>query len=237
MLSTAFYAGPRLGELRDLPWRNVDFDGSMLRIESGFSRGHAIDAEGQARAVDAARAILAQRLAALATRDRFTADADYVFSTDLGERVGEKRIRQVFYAALGRAGLGHRRDDVDPRGNPQLPIRLHDLRHSWCTWAVNVWPLTKVQAYAGHRDVKTTQRYVHHQTKTEDADPAARIWTRRFPDRRAAQLTHGSQWLHVSDAARTDPGHAVGVAARRATSRSHSESGGFPHQHHDASAV
>ena len=24
-LSMAFYAGPRLGELRDLPWRNVDF--------------------------------------------------------------------------------------------------------------------------------------------------------------------------------------------------------------------
>ena len=84
--------------------------------------------------------------------------------------MGEKRIRRVFYAALGRAGLGHRREDVDPRGNPQLPIRLHDLRHSWCTWAVNVWPLTKVQAYAGHRDVKTTQRYVHHQTKTQDAD-------------------------------------------------------------------
>jgi hypothetical protein len=35
---------------------------------------------------------------------------------------------------------------------------------------VNVWPLTKVQAYAGHRDVKTTQRYVHLQTKAHDAD-------------------------------------------------------------------
>jgi integrase len=114
--------------------------------------------------------ILSQRLAALAMCERFTGDADYVFCTAFGERLGEKRIRKVFYAALGRAGLGHRRDAVDPRGNPQLPIRLHDLRHSWCTWAVNVWPLTRVQAYAGHRDVKTTQRYVHHQTKAQDAD-------------------------------------------------------------------
>ena len=170
LLSTAFYAGPRLGELRDLPWRNVDFDGSMLRIESGFSEGTRSTPKGRRARSTPLVPILAQRLAALATRDRFTADADYVFSTELGERVGEKRIRRVFYAALARAGLGHRRDEVDPRGNQQLPIRLHDLRHSWCTWAVNVWPLTKVQAYAGHRDVKTTQRYVHHQTKTEDAD-------------------------------------------------------------------
>jgi integrase len=36
--------------------------------------------------------------------------------------------------------------------------------------AVNVWAITKVQAYAGHRDIKTTQRYVHHKTKAQDAD-------------------------------------------------------------------
>ena len=139
LLSTAFYAGPRLGELRDLPWRNVDFDGAMIRIESGFSEGRRSTPKGKRARSTPLVPILSQRLAALATRERFTGDADYVFSTELGERVGEKRIRRVFYAALGRAGLGHRRDDVDPRGNPQLPIRLHDLRHSWCTWAVNVW--------------------------------------------------------------------------------------------------
>jgi hypothetical protein len=33
-----------------------------------------------------------------------------------------------------------------------------------------VWPVTKVQLYAGHRDIQTTMRYVHHQTKAEDAD-------------------------------------------------------------------
>jgi integrase len=170
LLSTAFYAGPRLGELRDLPWRNVDFDGAMLRIESGFSEGTRSTPKGKRARSTPLVPILSQRLAALAMRERFTGDADYVFSTALGERVGEKRIRRVFYAALDRADLGHRRLDVDSRGNPQFPIRLHDLRHSWCTWAVNVWPLTKVQAYAGHRDVKTTQRYVHHQTKAQDAN-------------------------------------------------------------------
>jgi integrase len=46
----------------------------------------------------------------------------------------------------------------------------HDLRHSYCTWAVNVWPVTKVKEFAGHADVTTTMRYVHHQTKADDAE-------------------------------------------------------------------
>jgi integrase len=170
LLSTAFYAGPRLGEIRDLPWRNVDFAGAMLRVESGYTKGGRSTPKGKRARSTPMVPILSQRLASLASRDRFTGDADYVFSTLLGERIGEARVRKVFYAGLVRAGLGHRRDSQDARGNPQQPIRVHDLRHSWCTWAVNVWPLTKVQAYAGHRDVKTTQRYVHHQTKAQDAD-------------------------------------------------------------------
>jgi hypothetical protein len=50
--------------------------------------------------------LLAGRLAGLSTRDRFTGESDYVFSTELGQRVGEAGIRNVFYAALVRAGLG-----------------------------------------------------------------------------------------------------------------------------------
>ena len=171
-LSTAFYAGLRLGELRDLPWRNVDFAGAMIRAETGFSEGRRSTTKGKRARSTPLVPILSQRLAALGTRDRFTRDDDYVFSTTLGGRVTDKRAREVFYAALGRAGLGHRRAKTDLRGNPQQPIRIHDLRHSWCTWAVNVWDITRVQAYAGHTDVKTTQRYVHHKAKAQDADLA-----------------------------------------------------------------
>jgi integrase len=69
-----------------------------------------------------------------------------------------------------RGGLSDRRDETDQHGNAQAPMRVHDLRHSWCTWAVNVWPVTKVQLHAGHRDIQTTMRHVHHQTKAEGAD-------------------------------------------------------------------
>ena len=173
MLSTAFYAGLRMGELRDLTWRNVDFTRSMIRVESGIARGQRTSPKGKrARSIPLV-SVLAERLAHLSDRERFTAGHDYVFANELGERVGEKALRAVFYDALARAGFADKRSDRDPHGNAQSPIRVHDLRHSFCTWAVNVWPITNVQSYAGHRDIKTTMRYVHHQTKADDARLAA----------------------------------------------------------------
>ena len=94
-LSTAFYAGPRLGELRDLPWRNVDFDGSMIRASRRASRkARRSTPKGKRARSTPLVPILSQRLAALGTRDRFTGDDDYVFSTALGGRVAEKRARR-----------------------------------------------------------------------------------------------------------------------------------------------
>jgi integrase len=169
-LSASFYAGLRMGEKRDLPWRNVDAARSMIRVESGFTHGSRSTPKGKRARSTPLVDVLAERLAALRERPNFTAPDDYVFCNETGERISDDKIRAVFYAALDRAGFGHRREKTDRHGNPQTPMRVHDLRHSWCTWAVNVWPVTKVQLYAGHRDIKTTMRYVHHQTKEEDAE-------------------------------------------------------------------
>jgi hypothetical protein len=73
--------------------------------------------------------ILAERLAALSTRRGFSSEDDYVFCTGFGERLSDATIRAVFYAAVAPAGMGHKREKVDRHGNPQIPIRVHDLRH------------------------------------------------------------------------------------------------------------
>jgi integrase len=169
LLSTSFYAGLRMGEKRDLPWRGVDFGRELIRVESGYTHGGRSTPKGnRARSIPMVP-VLACRLAALATRNDFIGESDYVFSNSTGGRVDDGKVREVLYAALVRAGLGQKRDKADLHGNEQAPMRIHDLRHSWCSWAVNVWDVTKVQKFAGHRDVKTTMRYVHHQTKAEDA--------------------------------------------------------------------
>jgi integrase len=194
-LSSAFYAGLRLGELRDLPWRNVDFARSIIRVESGFTHGERSTPKGKRARATPLVPLLAKRLAELGARRQTAHSDDYVFAGESGNRIDDTALRSVFYAGLVRAGLGHKRADRDLRGNAQIPMRLHDLRHSWCTWAVNVWPITKVQSYAGHRDIKTTMRYVHHQTKEEDATVGGAYLDRVLGDGLPAAAGSGSASL------------------------------------------
>jgi hypothetical protein len=49
---------------------------------------------------------------------------------------------------------------------------FHDLRHSYCSWAVDVWPVPDVKAFAGHRDISTTMKYVHRTAKATHATMA-----------------------------------------------------------------
>lgn len=65
-------------------------------------------------------------------------------------------MRRRFYAALDAAGL--------PR------IRFHDLRHTFGTLAVQVFPLSDVKAYIGHADIATTMIYVHHVPQVDAAE-------------------------------------------------------------------
>ena len=50
---------------------------------------------------------------------------------------------------------GHLREQSEP-------ITFHDLRHSFGSLAVQVYPVTDVQAFMGHEKIETTMRYVHH---------------------------------------------------------------------------
>jgi integrase len=72
-------------------------------------------------------------------------------------------MRAGFYAALKAAGLGRLREQDNP-------IVFHDLRHTFGTLAVQVWPLADVRAYMGHADIHTTMIYAHHVPKTDAAD-------------------------------------------------------------------
>lgn len=97
----------------------------------------------------------------LSRREHFTGTDDLVFCSEVGGYIDESALRRRYHAALERAGL--------------MRLRLHDLRHTFGTLAVQVWPLHDVQPYMGHSDITTTMIYVHHQPKARAANELTRV--------------------------------------------------------------
>lgn len=160
----AAYTGLRTGELRALRWRDVDFAAATIHVRRNQPAGGEEDLPkfGRVRSVplmgDAARA-----LAALSHRPTFTDPDDRVFPTATGGMLGEDALRNALYAAMQAAR-------IDRKSFPaRKGFTFHDLRHTFGTLAVRVFPLVDVQAYMGHADIQTTMRYAHHVPKRDAA--------------------------------------------------------------------
>ncbi|MGH2603027.1 MAG: tyrosine-type recombinase/integrase [Dehalococcoidia bacterium] len=155
LFEIATFTGLRLGELRGLVWGDVDWLRRLVHVRRSYTR-HEVGPpkSGKVRSVplvdQAARA-----LDRLSRRDEYTGDEDLVFVNAIGEPIEESAMRRRFYAALKRAKLEH--------------IRFHDLRHTFGTLAVQVFPLSDVKAYMGHADITTTMIYVHHVPQVDAA--------------------------------------------------------------------
>lgn len=156
VFATASYAGLRLGELRALRWRDVDFGKRLVHVRRSYvQRDEGAPKSGRVRSVPMSDQVVSV-LDGLSRRDRFTGDEDLVFCNEVGEHFDDSALRRRFYAARERAGL--------------RPIRFHDLRHTFGTLAVQKCPLSDVKAYMGHADITTTMVYVHHVPQIDAAE-------------------------------------------------------------------
>lgn len=160
IFTVAAFTGLRLGELRALTWRDIDFAKQTVMVRGSFTNGKAGPPKsGKVRSVplidQAARA-----LNDLSRREMFTEPGDLVFCTPTGDHVHADQLRDRFYLALEAAGLGEKR---------KAGMVFHDLRHTFGTLAVDVWSVPKVQTFMGHANIQTTMIYVHAQSKSDDA--------------------------------------------------------------------
>jgi integrase len=155
---TAAFTGLRQGELLALRWRDVDFELDLIRVRRNYTHGgEGTPKSGRERAVPM-MAEVAQTLARLGQRDRFTAPDDLVFASRLGGHLSVKHLLERYYDALERAELRR--------------LRFHDLRHSFGTHAIRVADPREVMEWMGHADLKTTQMYLSYKPK---ADAAKRL--------------------------------------------------------------
>jgi len=160
LIRFAAFTGRRIGELRALRWRDINVHDAIVHVRENFPTSAPAGSVTKAPKSELVRSVplsapAEQAVERLKDVSRFTAIGDVVFPSPTGVMVDGGDVRDAFYAALRNAGLGHLREKA-------RPMTFHDLRHTFGTLAVRVFPLTDVQAYMGHADITTTMRYVHH---------------------------------------------------------------------------
>jgi integrase len=154
--ATAAFAGLRMGELRALRWRDVDFPRSVIRVRASYAAGElSVPKSGKVRSVPMVDEV-AQHLARLAED---AGDDNLVFAEEGGVWLNDDRLRRRYEAALRAASLRR--------------LRFHDLRHTFGSLAITRADIVEVQAWMGHADITTTMRYLHYRDRGQAAERLA----------------------------------------------------------------
>jgi integrase len=136
-------AGLRAGEMRALLWTDVDLEKGQLRVERNEWQGHISTTKGgRLRYVP-----LTRRLQQALREHRHLRGQRVLYRPD-GGPMTESALREAVARAARRAGLRN----TGP----------HMLRHTFCSHlAMRGAAPRAIQELAGHRDLATTQRYMH----------------------------------------------------------------------------
>jgi integrase len=135
-------AGLRCGELMALEWRDVDLDKRQLTVARSEWKGHVTAPKGG----KLRRVPLTRRLEQALRKVRHLRTGRVLINGK-----GEPLTQKVVQAMVARVA---RRAHVQPG--------VHILRHTFCSHlAMRGAPARAIQELAGHKDLATTQRYMH----------------------------------------------------------------------------
>lgn len=165
MWATAFYAGLRMGELRALRWRDVDFDGGAIAVRSGWDD---VEGEQDPKTEAGIRSVpLVGRLRAELARHKLAtgrAHDDLCF----GETPTTAPVRSTVRARALRAWGWKHVPNPDRSARPKEiwikahdaalePLSPHEARHTCASYLAAAGLTHKeVQTAMGHADIRTT---------------------------------------------------------------------------------
>ncbi len=174
---TAAFTGLRRGEVLALRWRDVDFEASTIRVRASYAANQlSTPKSGKVRSVPMAPDVAAA-LARLGQRERFTGDDDFVFAGESGLPIHGDALSSRYEKALASAGLRR--------------LRFHDLRHTFGTRMIREADIRRVQEWMGHADIQTTMKYLHYESRKEDAELVARAFRVATPDDESSEVDAG----------------------------------------------
>ena len=136
-------AGLRCGEMMALEWMDIDLKKRQLCVQRSEWKGHVTAPKGgRLRYVP-----LTLRLAAALRQHRHLKSNRVLCSTD-GSPLTQRLLQGLVARAARRANLRN--------------VGVHILRHTFCSHlAMKGAGARAIQELAGHRDLSTTQRYMH----------------------------------------------------------------------------
>jgi integrase len=82
---------------------------------------------------------------------------------------------------MDRSALRRRFKEARDRAELR-PLRFHDLRHTFGTLVINAANPVEVQAWLGHADGRTTQRYLHYKSRAGEAQRIAAAFSVGAPE-------------------------------------------------------
>ena len=180
----AAYTGAHRGELLNLQWADIDFDGKKITITGSTAvilgeRVNGTTKGGRTRVIpidDETVAVLRQRKADQAAEQLQAGDSwrgtkdGYVFTTGWGEPICPDTVTSL----MNKLIRAHNEPDQRSRPKDQLPhARLHDLRHLHATTLLlSGVPVHVVAARLGHADPAITLRVYAHVIRSAEAAAA-----------------------------------------------------------------
>ncbi|MGC4084423.1 MAG: tyrosine-type recombinase/integrase [Vicinamibacterales bacterium] len=142
-------AGLRAGEMRALEWTDIDFNARKLFVARSEWRGQIGTTKGNRMRV----VPMTTRLADALRRHRSLKGLRVLVDRN-GQPLSANALTYLIERATRSAGLATTRK---PKG-----AGPHVLRHTFCSHlAMKGAPARSIQELAGHRDLTTTQRYMH----------------------------------------------------------------------------
>ena len=135
MISLAYAAGLRVGEVVSLKIKDINLDEMTLVVRQGKGKKDRLS-------------VLSPKLTIDLRKLLFNKDGnDFLFESERGGKLTASTIQKVFYSAL-------KRSDIKKDGT------FHSLRHSFATHLLeNGVDVRYVQDLLGHQNIRTTQVY------------------------------------------------------------------------------
>ena len=148
-VTVAGECGLRIGEVRALKWERIDLVSELLVVQGTAGKKREGTTKGKA-----VRRVPLTDAALVALKSLSVVRTGYVLRYSDGGRPTDSQVAKVMYRMLRKARL-------PLLGDEGGKLAWHRLRHTYATHAAALGanPFTLMQ-WMGHRDLKTTMRYV-----------------------------------------------------------------------------